>query len=415
VRSAEFEVTAERPQHLAIAVQEGQQLLQRALALNPNESRAYVERAYLTAFSDTITAEKDYRRALELNPNAAEAYEGLAEILADQPARRAVAVDAIDQARRLDPLEPRLDVIKATMIFYGRGDSDGAVELLTAALNRNPQYEPALARLEQLREHQGQLAEAINLGEQVLAADPQADQAREILQHVYLNVNEPAAAQAVADLHGAADASSQIVMRLYAHDFQRAATLVYAAAANKTLSAATETLGAGAIRIAARTSRKFAQAAAFFTQRGAIKWDASGNLIQGDVTSLQLNAVSLADMMLQMGQTARARELLEASLDAMDRDVREYQRGEIWYVGMRTVALALLGRKEEAIALLQKRTINKGAGGDAWYWFELEPAFAAIRNDPRFIALYAQLRAHARTERGALQHLRAQELVPWRR
>jgi tetratricopeptide (TPR) repeat protein len=137
-------------------------------------------------------------------------------------------------------------------------------------------------------------------------------------------------------------------------------------------------------------------------------------LIQGDVTSLQLNAVSLADMMLQMGQTARAKQLLEASLDTLDRDEREYQRGEIWTLLMRPIALALLGRNDEAIALLQKRTINKGGSGDAWYVFELEPAFAAIRHDPRFIAVYAQRQAHARTEREALQHLRAQELVPRR-
>ena len=414
VRFAEFDVTADRPQRLASALQAGQQLLQQALALNPRDSRAYVERAYLTAFSDTVAAEKDYRRGLELNPSDAEAYEGLAVILADQPARRAAAVSAIDQARKLDPLEPRLDVIKATMIYYGRGDIDGAVGLLEAALNRNPLYEPALARLEQLRLDTGHQAEAINLGEQVLASDPRADQARQILEHAYLDVNELAAAQAVATVNGASDASSQCVLRLYQHDFQRAATLVYSAAASNTLSAVTEIAGTGAIRIAARSNGQFARAAAFFTQRGAIKWDESGNLIQGDVTSLQLNAVSLGDMLLQMGETARARQLLEASLVAMDRDEREYQRGEIWYFLMRPIALALLGRNDEAIAVLQKRQSTNLGSDDAWYAFKLEPAFSALRNDSRFLAMHAQLQAHARAERLALLRLRAQGLVPRR-
>jgi TolB-like protein/DNA-binding winged helix-turn-helix (wHTH) protein len=415
VRYAEFNVTADRPKHLAAAVQEGQRLLQQSLALDAHDSRAYVERAYLTAFHDASAAEKDYRTALELNPNDAEAYEGLAVILADQPERRADALRAIDQARKLDPLEPRLDVIKATLLFYGRGDADGAVELLLAALNRNPLYEPALARLEQLRLTSGHQAEAINLGEQVLASDPQADQARVNLVHAYLDVNELAAAQAVAAVSGVDDASSQSVIRLYQHDFQRAAALVYSAAASNTLSPVSEVVATGAIRIAARSNRQYARAAAFFAQRGAIKWDAQGRLIQGDVTSLQLNAVSLADMLMQMGETARADQLLEAALAAMDRDVQEYQRGENWYFLMRPVALALLGRNDDAIAVLQKSADAGVASNDTWYRLELEPAFAPLRSDPRFVAMRAQLQAHAQAERQALQRLRAQGLVPQRR
>ncbi len=411
VRFAEFNVTADRPQRLAAAVQDGQQLLQKALQLDARDSRAYVERAYVTAFRDAVAAEKDYRTALELNPNEAEAYEGLAQILADQPERRADAVRAIDQARKLDPLEPRLDVMKATMIYYGRGDIDGAVELAMAALNRNPLYGPALARLEQLRLATGHDAEAINLGEQVLANDSHADQARVILAHAYLGLDDMAAAQAVA---GSDNPGLQTVIRLYQHDFQRAATLAYAAAASNTLSAASEVAATGAIRIAARSNGQYARAAAFFTQRGAIKWDATGRLLQGDVTSIQLNAVCVADMLLQMGERARATELLEASLAAMDRDVHEYQRGENWYYIMRPVALALLGRNDAALAVLQTAVRSGLAYEDAWYRLDLEPAFASLRSDPRFAALRAQLRTHTQAERQALQRLRAQGLVPAR-
>ena len=186
------------------------------------------------------------------------------------------------------------------------------------------------------------------------------------------------------------------VVQLNRRTTERAATLVYAAAASNTLSVVSETVGSGAIRIAARNNGQLARAAAYFTQRGAIRWDESGNLIQGDVTSVQINAVGLADMLVQMGETARARQLLEASLAAMDRDEREYQRGEIWYFMMRSVALALLGRDDEAIAVLQRKFIENSGSEDVWYVFELEPAFAALRKDSRFAAMHTQRQAHLR-------------------
>jgi TolB-like protein len=352
VRVAELDVTASRPQHMDAALQEGRLLLQQALALNARDSRAYVERGYVTAFHDAVAAEQDYRRALELNPSDAEAYEILAVVLADQPPRRAEALGAIDQARKLDPSEPRLDVIKATMIYYGRGDINGAVELVEAALNRNPLYSPALARLEQLRLAGGHQAEAIYLGEQVIASDPQADQARQILRHAYLDVNELAAAKTVAVVAGTTDASSQSLIGSMSTTFSarpRWFTPLPPAIRYQLLLRLWPLVPFVLPRATTASSR----AAAFFTQRGAIKGDESGNLIEGDVSSLQFNAVGLADMLLQMGEAARARQLLEASLVAMDRDEHEYQRGAVWYFLMRPVALALLGRYDEAITVLQ--------------------------------------------------------------
>jgi TolB-like protein/DNA-binding winged helix-turn-helix (wHTH) protein/Tfp pilus assembly protein PilF len=411
IRSAEFDVTADRTQRMAVALPQAQQWLQQALALDPNDSRAYVERAYLTSLHDTVAAEKDYRHALELNPNDADAYAGLAAILADDPARREAAIVAIDQARKLNPLDTRLDVLKATLLFYGRGDADGAADLLMATLTRDPLNVPALARLEELRWATGHQAEAVNLGEQVLSRDPHSAQARQILVLAYLDMDELRAAQSVAAGNEHADVSADIATRLYVRDAQAAANLAYAAAQSNTLSGATEIVASNAIRIAARKSGQFARAATLFTQRGGIQWDASGRLLQGDITELQVNAVGLADMLMQMGDTARARALLESSLAAMDYDVRVNRRGDNWYFLMRPIALTLLGRRDPAISVLQKRAAA-GSSGD-WY-YERDPAFAVLQNDPRIVALHTQSRAHAQAERAALQQMRAEGLVPRR-
>ena len=119
----------------------------------------------------------------------------MATISADQPARRGAAVAAIDQARKLNPLEPGLDVIKAVLLYYGRGDAEGAADLLTATLTRNPLYEPALARIEELRWATGHSGGAVNLGEQALSRDPHSADARQILVLAYLDVDELRAAE----------------------------------------------------------------------------------------------------------------------------------------------------------------------------------------------------------------------------
>ena len=51
-------------------------------------------------------AEKDYRHGLELSPNSAKGYGGLATVLYETPARRDDALEMLERARKLDPLEP---------------------------------------------------------------------------------------------------------------------------------------------------------------------------------------------------------------------------------------------------------------------------------------------------------------------
>ena len=54
-----------------------------------------------------------------------------------------------------------------------------------------------------------------------------------------------------------------------------------------------------------------------------------------------------------------------------------------------------------------------GAGApDAWFYFEVEPAYDGLRDDPRFIEMLALVRAQAQAERRELERLRAAGLVP---
>ncbi len=136
---------------LAEAVENALQLLDTAIELEPANGEAYVERGYLKAFYDIAAADADFRRGIELAPNSSRGYEGLAAVLFQSVARRREALAMLEKARKLNPLEPRLDVVKATYLGYGPGDAEQATRLLQQVLERDPLYLPALLRLAEFR------------------------------------------------------------------------------------------------------------------------------------------------------------------------------------------------------------------------------------------------------------------------
>ena len=133
---AEYEVTDDRQARFERALTHGKELVAKALELDPENGDAYLQRGHLMYYDDLSAAEADYRRGLELSPNSAEGYSGLATVLYEDPARRDEALELLDRARRIDPLEPDHDVFKAVFLFYERGDVSGADELLEEVLER---------------------------------------------------------------------------------------------------------------------------------------------------------------------------------------------------------------------------------------------------------------------------------------
>ena len=131
---AEYEVTDDRQKRFKHALRHGKELVAKALELDPENGDAYLQRGHLRYYDDLSAAEADYRRGLELSPNSAPGYAGLAALLYETPARRDQALDLLDRARRIDPLEPAYDVTKAVFLSYERGDVAGASELLEKVL-----------------------------------------------------------------------------------------------------------------------------------------------------------------------------------------------------------------------------------------------------------------------------------------
>jgi TolB-like protein/DNA-binding winged helix-turn-helix (wHTH) protein len=414
LRAAEYYSGPNREKRFREALRETRSLMERALALNPKESEAYAARGYINAFFDLATAELDYRKALDLNPSNAAAYEGLAAVLYENPARREEALQLIDQARKLDPLEPRLDVAKATFLFYGRGAVGEAETLLIGGLRKDPLYQPALLRLAQLYWTVGRLAEAIKLSEQVLAADPSATQPRLVLQNLYLDIQDLKAAEAITRMAPEPNPTLNSIMALAVHDLNTAGSAAYRAASLGTIPVVGEPMPIAAIRLHARSRGEYLRAIDVLAERSQTEWDAAGQPIVRDPSSLYINVVGLADMLIQAGQAVRGRRLLEATLLAMEHEAHDFKAGDLWHRQMRPVVFALLGRNEEALKDLQQSAADRMGLQSWWYYAELEPAFAPLRKDARFQSMSAVVRQHAAAERAAVDRLRSTGAVPAR-
>ena len=409
---AEYEPTEDRYERFNRTLHRAQQLVARAIALDPDNANAYLARAHFAAFDDLGAAEADYRRTLEFNPNAAQAYAGLAAVLYETPARRDEAFALLERAHALDPLEPAHEVTMAVYLLYERSDMDGAVALLVDALKLDPQYQPALTRLGEIRYFmQGRSAEGIRLNEQALMLDPASESTRRALIRAYLSVGDAEAASEIAGNPPPGNAARTIPILLYRREWLAAGESAYRSLAQGTSTPIDNRIDIIAIRMHARTSGAVERARRALEALAGVKWDASGRPTLPQRLNRE-NAIGLADMLLEAGDQGRGRLLLEAILAQTRYEIERKGRHEMWYWTWNPIALALTGRNDEAIAMLQRQVASGAGMPDAWFYFEVEPAYDALRHDPRFIAMLALVRAQAQAERRELERLRAAGLVP---
>jgi TolB-like protein len=411
----EYEVTDDRQARFERALSHGKTLVDKALALDPENGDAYLQRAHLAAFEDLSTAEADYRRGLELSPNSAPGYAGLAAVLYENPARRDEALELLDRARRIDPLEPGYDVTKAVFLQYERGDPHGADKLLSGVLERHPRYLPALVRLCEVRTFLlGRHAEAIRLCEQALAVDPLMEEARRILIRTYLDVDDLAAAEQVAEASHGETAVPRTLIALHKKDWRAAGEAGYEALARRTTAPNNVSWMFIAIRLDARTTGDAVRAVAAIEPYARVDWDAAGKPILRDSSGLRDGPIALADLLILEGQVERGRRLLAEIIGRMEREVRVEGRPEFWYLRWHPVALALHGDTEAAIAMLERALASGTAYSQGRYFFEIEPAFDKLRKDPRFQAMHGKVQAHAAEQRRELERMRREGQVPQR-
>jgi TolB-like protein len=410
---AEFEVTEDRQVRFETALRRGQTLVDKALALDPENGDAHLQRAQLAAFYDLAMAEADYRRGLELSPNSAEGHAGLAAVLYATPSRREEALKLLDRARKLDPLEPAHDVTKSVFLFDELSDVEGARELLRDVVARNPRYVPALARLCEMNQLLGDMAIAIRYCEEALALDPLLEETRRELIHNYLRLGDLATAEALVEHQGDELSLRALPILLDRRDWHRAGNVAYQSLERRTASPFTRWFVCTAIRMHARATDDYARAESALQAESGVRWDTGGNpLLPDEASRVRDAAIALADVLLSSGQEQKGRILLGVILDRMRHEVGERGRPEYWYFIFHPAALAMNGKHDAALAMLERAVARPSNVFFTWQLFEIEPAFAELRSNPRFQAVRAKVAAQNAGQRRELARLRAEGLVP---
>ena len=366
---------------------------ERALQLDPTLGEVWIERARL--LQDKNRAEELYRKGLALSPNYGVGYMRYSELLMSQ-ARGGEAIEMIDRARRVDPMTPHLHMRKAFMLFVQRSDVAGHEALLREALEINPDFQVALLLLAESRHMwSGEFAEAVSLAERAIALDPDDDLARTSAATMYLDLDDPQAAEHV--LRGVrARADADVELAKYRRDVRRAAEIAYGLSDGDDWAAGPFSTLAEAICDAAAQSGDFARAIQLLESKYATG--------EGSIMRRRGVSVVYAVTLKLAGDAERSGRVARSLLAALNAEESAAQKN--WFSRERAALFAVLGEDAKAMELLEVVQRMKQFAR-WWYTGELDPLYHALAFGPAIQgaggAREATSRAAASAARGDAQ------------
>lgn len=413
IRLAEYDHGPNRRNRFEAATTRAQQLLARAIELDPGDGRVWLERGYLRSFTDLAAAESDLRRGLSLSPNDAEGHERLAAVLYQDPARHGEALQALIRASRIDPLEPRYDVTRAVFHLYGRSDSRTTQAILAGTLARHPRYAPAVERMGEVHGMSGQIAEAIRYYELSLTLDGSSEMVLRLLIGCYVTLGWPEASESLLKPDDPVRVR-RLAMQLTRHQWVEAGESAYAALEAESDIAPDEDLMSLALRRHARATGQVTLALATLEDLADLHWDDAGMPVMGETFDMKSAAVGVVDLLQLSGQRERAELLLHATLGHLQRQTEVHGQGPLWTRPTRARLLALLGDQEGAMQMLQEANRDGSILLKHWLHLDLDPAFDALRQREDFQRLQSSVAARIAVERRRVEELRRSGAIPVR-
>ena len=149
-------------------------------------------------------------------------------------------------------------------------------------------------------------------------------------------------------------------LNMYRKDWRAAGEAAYAFLAAGTPRPIEERPTAIALRMNARATGNYGRAIRALEAWTDVEWE-DGEPRLGDPLGQGITTAALADLLRLTGQPERANALAQALLDDIDVQTKRYGRGEVWLDEARSLALMLLDRPDDALAVLQ-RMAQAGVG-----------------------------------------------------
>jgi TolB-like protein/Tfp pilus assembly protein PilF len=378
--------------------------VERALAIDPDSVAANVAAGAANTMLLHRTDERGYReraerhlaRAVELAPNDPDALAAYGTLL-NEIGRHAEALDVLRAAVVRDPLS-RLAQAQLIMALEGLGRLAEARDGLLNLMQIYPDYLFAQLELGELLLAQGQIDAALPYLRRAheMQSSPRATF---VLANAYLNLGLEDEMRAVLGELAHAPLSApfaEVILLAVRGDDAGAFRL-----AQTQLSATGDPIWRALLIRSALQLGDLASA-----RRELVRGDPT-LLTELDATRVQPEAALFAgELLVREGQVAEATRLLEGLLAGQAAPAQGYDA--IATKMVRAKALALLGRRDAAFAELRAAHLQ----GNRQLWdfdyfqrIDRDAAFASMRDDPRFRALVAEIEADNRAMRDRVLHV----------
>ncbi|MGI9341636.1 MAG: tetratricopeptide repeat protein [Gammaproteobacteria bacterium] len=369
--------------------------LQTALELDEELADAHASHGLLmsilreqgeTGNESEVTEEADFERAIELNPSHARAYTWLAT-LRERQGRYEEAIELNKRSLELDPIG-RIPYANLAVTYARMGRHDEALEQWLNALRIHPSWPTLYGNVSSHLEKLGRLDEAVAwaLRARELTRDPRIGTN---LLRIFVEFGDYDRARSVNDgmapghpLYGMAQAFNEMMQR----DFTSALSIME--------SHYGEQQGAAVWVFDLMSDIALLDGNLDAALDYCLRQDPSLATDQDpQINALNThNAVRLAYILQQSGESERADQLLAATLPIVQRHPRLGVVGQ----GIHDVQiLALQGETNAALAAL-RAAVDEGYRSslafDSWT-LAMDPYLEAIRDDPAFVSIIAEVDA----------------------
>ena len=385
----------------AATLERAQAAVDTALKLDPGLADAWVSAGLIEdEGGHGDRAEGMYRRAIELNPNHAMALKFYGNLLFDL-ARIDESVRYFERAAELDPLSA-ITQLGLGQALAGQERFEDAAGRYRRAIEIDPLMPGGYSSLAVLAAYSmDDFVTAVPLMEKAVALDADNPWGTTLLPILYWDLGDDEARDRVLRQAEERLPDNAIVNALLAwRDLQGGDRNGAGRRARRVLEANPRDSNAlGLLAVIDYRDGRYAESVARYRKAYPELFTAAPRIDAWNYTV----AIDIVPALQKLGKTDEALALLAGSEKVMTR--LPLVGGGLKWEGRATNdarALALRGRKQEALAALRAAE-QAGWRGGGWRWArDLQPAFDSIRDDPEFKAIFADIERDMARQRAEL-------------